>query len=62
MSEATRSSTESEDDLYAILNRLKIEYLAKEPLEVHGQTWPDGKPIVLIPDAIIASPGLCMGI
>jgi hypothetical protein len=53
MSESSRSSTVKEDSLYAILNRLKVSYLAKEPVRIFGEYFVSGEPVSLIPDALI---------
>jgi hypothetical protein len=54
MSTSTHSSTVSEDSLYAILSRLHVDYLAKEPVAIWGEYWPNyGGVVKLIPDALI---------
>jgi hypothetical protein len=53
MSESTRSSTKSEDSLYAILNRLHVAYLAKEPVRIFGEFFVNGEPVSLLPDALV---------
>jgi hypothetical protein len=53
LSTSTRSSTDSEDSLYAILNRLGVAYLAKEPVRIYGEFFVSGEPVTLIPDALV---------
>lgn len=62
MNESTRSSTKSEDSLYAILNRLGVSYLAKEPLRIFGEFWVSGEPVILLPDALIIGKGYEAGV
>lgn len=62
MSESSKSSTVSEDSLYAILNRLGVSYLAKEPLRIFGEFWVSGEPVVLIPDVLIIGKGYEAGV
>jgi hypothetical protein len=46
MSEGMKGSTKSEDDLYAILDRLHVAYLSKEPVR-------PSKDVALLPDCVI---------
>ena len=62
MSELTRGQTVSEDSLYAILNRLKVDYLAKEPVRIFGEFWVSGNPVILLPDALIVGKGYEAGV
>ncbi len=39
--------------LYAILSRLGVSYLAKEPVRIFGEYFVSGEPVVLLPDALI---------
>ena len=62
MSEGLKGRTISEDNLYAILNRLKVVAKFNEPLRVNGEFWPNGDPLFLKPDALIDDPQYGSGV